>query len=83
MGWLAGMLDTARVAEPAEVGPPEPVVVECITGLVIGLEPPEISADLRLRLIEDHLRLLAWSLREGRPLPPVPAALRGPRRAPS
>lgn len=46
-------------------------------------EPPEIASDLRLAVLAEHLQRLAWSLREGRPLPHVPAVLRagpGPHR---
>jgi hypothetical protein len=44
--------------------------------------PPAIALEVRLDVMAEHLHRLAWALREGRPLPHVPATLRagpGPR----
>lgn len=42
-------------------------------------EPPQPAIDLvvRMGLMAEHLDHLAWALREGLPMPRVPAALRG------
>ena len=46
-------------------------------------EPPPVTSEVRLAILAEHHRRLAWALREGRPLPHVPAVLlaaRAPRR---